>query len=261
MAVVTLTTDFGLEDAYVGQVKGAILSVCPGASLVDLTHAIPPQDVRRAAVIVARSAGHFPAGTVHLAVVDPGVGTRRRALAVRSGEQLFVAPDNGLLTLVLQADTRAKVRLLNNPGFLSPTISPTFHGRDVFAPAAGHLACGLPLNRLGPRVDDPVLLELARPAWSRGRLKGEVLFVDHFGNLITNLPADKILDAPRSGSPRFKLGQKTLPGLHLTYAEVDEGLPLALIGSLDLVEIAVNQGRADEYFGVREGAAVEAVWE
>ncbi|MBW2618578.1 MAG: SAM-dependent chlorinase/fluorinase [Deltaproteobacteria bacterium] len=258
--IITLTTDFGLIDAYVGQVKGVILGLCPEAVVVDLTHQVPPRHILRAGLIVASSQASFPAGTIHLAVVDPGVGTTRRALVVSAGGHLFVAPDNGLLTPILRDHPQARVWVISEKAYLRPCISPTFHGRDIFAPAAGHLAAGLSPALLGPEIDDPVRLDLDQPRWEGQILKGQVLFSDHFGNLITNITAAQLDRAGLPGAPRFKLAGQILTGLHLTYAEVKPGKPLALIGSLDLVEIGVNQGRADEFFQAGEGAAVEVIW-
>ena len=258
--IITLTTDFGLADAYVGQVKGIILGLCPEATVVDLTHLVPPQDVLRAGLIVASSQASFPAGTIHLAVVDPGVGTSRRALVVSAGGHIFLAPDNGLLTPVLRDHPQARVWVISEMAYLRPRISPTFHGRDVFAPAAGHLAAGLSPALLGPAIDDPARLETPQPRWEAHALKGQVLFSDRFGNLITNIPAAQLDRPGLASAPRFKLAGQILTGLHLTYAEVEPGAPLALIGSLDLVEIGVNQGRADEFFQVGEGTEVEVVW-
>ncbi len=264
MPIVTLTTDFGLDDPYVGQVKGVILSLCPEATLVDLSHHIPAQDVMRAAVVVAESHRYFPAGTIHLAVVDPGVGTQRRALVVEARDQLFIAPDNGLLTLVLSGlDIEAgevEIHVISETKYLNRNISPTFHGRDVFAPAAGHLANGLNPAELGPKVNDPVLLDLLKPEKSVKKITGRVLYVDHFGNLITNIPAADILDRHRGRVPTIRLAGHTLTGLHVTYAEVEPGQPLALIGSLELLEISVNLGRADEFFDAGQGEPVEVSW-
>lgn len=257
MRIVTLTTDFGLTDPYLGQVKGVILGLCPQAVLTDLTHLIEPRHILQGALVVAESAPYFPAGTIHLAVVDPGVGTERRAMVVQAEGQLFVAPDNGLLTPVIKRNRKARIRLVTNKDYLRPTISPTFHGRDIFAPAAGHLAAGLAPSKLGPKIDDPVLLEWPEPVLSHGRIKGQVLSVDRFGNLITNISTEMICQSHGSKPPRIELGGQSLIGLHLTYAEEDPGQPLALIGGLDLLEIAVNQGRADEFFGLRQGAEVE----
>ena len=257
MPIITLTTDFGLTDPYVGQVKGVLLSLCPEARLVDLSHQIPAQDLRRAAVILSTSAVHFPAGTIHLAVVDPGVGTARRAVIVQADGRTFIAPDNGLLTNIIKTAAKVKCRVIQNQDYLSPRISPTFHGRDVFAWAAGHLAAGLAPAELGPKIDDPLLLDWPVPAIRRGRIKGRVLFADRFGNLITDIPADLILKLPAINSPQVKIGDLTLEGLHLTYAEVPEGKPLALIGSFDLLEVALNQGRADQALGLGPGAEVE----
>ncbi len=259
MPIVTLTTDFGLGDTYVGQVKGVILGICPQAVLVDLTHLIPAQEVARAALALYSSYSFFPAGTIHLAVVDPGVGTLRRALAAKADGHVFVAPDNGTLTLVLQKHPDAEIRQITSPNHLRARISPTFHGRDIFAPAAGHLAAGLDMAELGPPVDDIVHLDLPRPRMKGGRIMGQVIHVDRFGNLITNITVDQILKSPRNSSPNFHLAGRELKGLHLTYAEVEAGQPLALVGSLDLVEIAINQGRADKFFEAGAGATVEVV--
>ncbi len=257
MPIITLTTDFGLADPYVGQVKGVLLTLCPEARLVDLSHHIPPHDLRRAAVILAASAPHFPGETIHLAVVDPGVGTARRAIVVRADGRTFVAPDNGLLSHVIKTGSHVKCRVIVNQKYLSPKISPTFHGRDVFAWAAGHLAAGLDPVELGPRIDDPHLLDWPVPVLKNGRIKGRVLFADRFGNLVTDIPSQLILKSPTIRSPEIRIGDHALNGLHLTYAEVGEGLPLALIGSFDLLEIALNQGRADKYLGLGPGASVE----
>ena len=257
MPIITLTTDFGLTDPYVGQVKGVLLTLCPQAQLVDLSHQIPAHDLRRAAVILSTSAPHFPAETIHLAVVDPGVGTARRAIIVQADGRFFIAPDNGLLTNTIKTAAKAKCRVILNQELLSPRISPTFHGRDVFAWAAGRLASGVSPVQLGPRIKDPLLLDWPVPRIKNGRILGQVLFADRFGNLVTDIPADLILKIPAPKSPRIRIGDLTLNGLHLTYAEVPEGKPLALIGSFDLLEIALNQGRADEVLGLGPGTEVE----
>lgn len=257
MPIITLTTDFGLADPYVGQVKGVLLSLCPQARLVDLSHQVPPQDLRVAGLILSTSVEHFPKETIHLAVVDPGVGTSRRALVVRAEGRTFVAPDNGLLTGIIREAGKVRCRVIANKEYLSPRISPTFHGRDIFAWAAGRLAAGLEPSKLGPEVEDPLLLDWPRPALKGRKIQGRVLFADRFGNLITDIPARLILDSPSSGVPEVRIGEQVLKGLHLTYAEAGAGQLLALIGSFDHLEIARNLGRADQEPGLAPGAEVE----
>lgn len=255
--MVTLTTDFGLTDAYVGQVKGVILGLCPQVTLVDLSHDIPPQEVDRAGLVVASSIPYFPPGTIHLAVVDPGVGTSRRAILVLAAGQMFIAPDNGLLTRVLKADPKAKIREIINPALMNERISPTFHGRDVFAPVAGRLAAGLAPAEVGPRLGNPILSEPDLPVLDRGTIRGRVIYADRFGNLVTNIPVAMVEKSPGPGPVKVRIGGRELTGLHLTYAEKEEGRPMALVGGLDYLEVAVNKGRADEYFGLDPGAEVE----
>ncbi len=187
MPIVTLLTDFGLEDEYVGVMKGVILSIAPQVRLVDLTHSVPPQDVRRAALILMNAAPYFPPDTVHLAVVDPGVGTERRPIAVRTGRGTFVGPDNGLFSFVLaEMETWTAVEL-REPAYRLPLVSTTFHGRDIFAPAAAHLASGVPVEALGPVVNNLATLPLPRLEIGESSLEGEILYADRFGNLVTSI--------------------------------------------------------------------------
>jgi hypothetical protein len=245
--VIALLTDFGLRDHYVGTMKGAILSVCPEASLVDVLHEVPPQDVAAGALALDAAYRYFPAGTVFVAVVDPGVGSERRPVVVGAGRWLFVGPDNGLFTFVLEAHPSARVRLLANPLFHALPQSAVFHGRDLFGPAAAHLARGLPFEEAGPAVADAVRLPAARPRRSGDGWEGRVLVADRFGNLVTNLlEADlRALAGHDLGRLRVRLGGQALP-LVRTYSDVAPGEPCALVGSSGRLEIAVNRGRADE---------------
>jgi S-adenosylmethionine hydrolase len=245
--IITLLTDYGTGDTYVAEVKGALLSRVPEATLVDVTHEVPPGDVATAAWLLARAASRFPDGTVHLAVVDPGVGTKRRALAAQAGPQCFVAPDNGLLTWVLDKRPR---RVVAVP--IPPEASPTFHGRDVFAPAAAELALGRSLDAVGSPVDDPVLLP--RPSLTRagGDQVGQVVHVDRFGTLVTNIPAARV-----AVGAAVRVGVYDLV-LRSTFADVPPGDPVAFVGSGGTVEIAVRDGRADTVLGVTRGAEVRA---
>jgi S-adenosyl-L-methionine hydrolase (adenosine-forming) len=217
---------------YVGVMKAVILSVNPAAQLVDLTHEVPPQDVRAGAFLLAQAMAWCPRGTVHLAVVDPGVGTARRAIAVESAGQFFVGPDNGLLSLAAKKISRAVI--LNIPR----TASATFHGRDVFAPAAARLSLGEKLESLGRPAGRLLQLPKAR---------GEIVWIDHFGNLITDLKTLK---------GELRAGDFRTRKLHRTYGEVGSGEPLALLGSHGFVEIAVRNGSAEKLLGISRGARV-----
>lgn len=266
--IITLITDFGTADGYVGAMKGVMLSICPQAQLVDITHNIPPQDLYRAAFSLYQAAPFYPANTVHLVVVDPGVGTSRRPLALRAGNMTFVGPDNGVFSLI--ARPPQQVVALENPNYLADDISNTFHGRDVFAPAAAHLAGGVPLIELGPAVDDWVTLPFPtitlRPPY---KVLGEVLYLDHFGNAVCNIGVLRWKGSALELNPLFAKGDPvTLPAqvvvqfdhyqfpLRRTYGEVPSGQPLTLIGSSGLLEIAVRDGHAGQVLNIRPGDMV-----
>jgi S-adenosylmethionine hydrolase len=252
---VTLTTDFGLTDHYVAEMKGVIVGLAPGAALIDVTHAIPPQDVRRAAFLIAELAAAFPAGTVHLAVVDPGVGSERAILAVSADEQFYIAPDNGLLTFVLRRNPGAQIACVTSETLRRKIVTNTFHGRDVMAPAAAHLLNRVPFFELGPRLDRPPI-ELADTgvALTADGIRGDVAWIDHFGNLVTNIEAKSIGLEPERVRARF--GSHVVLRLHRFYAEVPQGEPLLLVGSSGRLEIAVNGGNAARFFGAFPGMHV-----
>lgn len=253
MSIVTLTTDFGLADSYVAVMKGVILGIAPAAQLVDITHQIAPQNVREAAYVLSTALAHFPPDTVHLVVVDPGVGSARRPLALQVGAARFVGPDNGVLAPAL-ASGPASIVHLDNPRYWRPVVSQTFHGRDIFAPAAAHLAAGVPLTRLGAPVDDPVLLDLAQPArLASGALRGQVVHVDRFGNLISDIPARWLAGAAWT----VCIAGLELDGVQPTYASAAEGQLLALVSSGDTLEVAVRGGSAAQRLGVDAGEPVE----
>ena len=254
MSIITLTTDFGTRDYYAGAVKGVILSINPATRLVDLTHHLPPQDVLAGAFVLRHAAREFPAGTIHLAVVDPGVGSQRRALALRSGGHLWVGPDNGLFSFALDAPD-CEVHEITHPELAGSRRSSTFHGRDLFAPAAARLSLGFPLAECGDLVNDPVRLAAARPQRRADRIVGQVIHVDHFGNLVTNITAGD-LAAWRDGL-RLRLNTgHLLTRLCRTYADVEPGDLLALVGSADLLEISVNGGSAARTLGLDRCAPV-----
>lgn len=254
---ISLLTDFGLEDAYIGQMKGAILSRNPTVRIVDLCHAIPSQDVQAAALMLQASWPFLPAGTVHLTVVDPGVGSDRRILAALSAEHLFIAPDNGLLYPLLEDGTIRQVRFLDNPALVAAAISPTFHGRDIMAPAAAMLAGGFPFAKAGPAIKHAVCvhLHLPKPVLKDGCLQGQILGRDHFGNLRSNISkADLQTFASLTDLLVHICGQQL--SVSRTYTDTPPGTLLALIDSSGYLEIAVNQGSAAEMLACTAGEPV-----
>jgi len=246
MSIITLTTDFGASDGYVGTMKGVILSIAPNVTLVDITHEVAPQHIRQAAYVLHAAASYFPHGTIHLAVVDPGVGSRRRALVVRTSRGFLVGPDNGLFTLFLADEPDAECRSITNPAFMLPRVSATFHGRDIFAPVAAHLARRLDfsaeLSEFGPRVSDPETLAIPKPIQQAdGNWLGQVLFADHFGNLITSITADVLANI---GSVEILIGQILITGIKRTFADAAPGELVALVGSSGHLEISIVDGNA-----------------
>ena len=251
MAIVTMLSDFGERDGYVAAMKGVVLSLAPSAVVVDAGHAVPRGDVEAAAFVIFQYSSLFPAGTVHLAVVDPGVGGDRRALSLEVDGRFVVAPDNGLVSRVLRAAASWRGVQISDPDvFRSPTSS-TFHGRDIFAPAAGHLAGGGSLADLGPPLADPVLLDRVDPHREDGAVYGRVVHTDRFGNLISDIPADWV-----DGRYRFRVEGRDVGPLRASYSDVPSGQPVVLIGSLGTVEVAVRDGSATASLGVERGAAV-----
>ena len=266
-APICFLSDFGLKDGYVGVVKGVVSSIEPALQVIDLSHAVPPGDVRAGAFILMTSLSYFPEGTVFLAVVDPGVGTERAGVAVKAGVYHFVGPDNGVLSWALrQLDTEQQLveqagtlRLpagmsvvqLAESRFWRPTLSATFHGRDIFGPVAAHLAAGVPLGELGPSIQSMRAIPFPMPLNSGRELRGEVIHVDHFGNLITNLrPAHVPPDAV------IRLGGRSVAGLSPHYQQADQ--LIALVGSSGLIEVAAPNGSAATLLGLDVGAAVTA---
>jgi S-adenosylmethionine hydrolase len=243
--IITLLTDFGLQDSYVGEMKGVLLSLAPRVELVDLSHDIARGDVRAGQFVLSRAWPRFPAGTIHVAVIDPGVGTERRALAAEVQGHFFVAPDNGLLSS-LPASARC-VAIAAPRG-----AAPTFHGRDVFAPAAAALANGTSLSHLGHPVTDAMQLPPAVPRTTAGGLVGEVLHVDHFGTLITNIPAELVPTGARVAISNTDVGP-----VRRTFGDVAPGALLAFVGSGGTIEVAVRNGSAARALNANAGAAVK----
>jgi len=240
--LITLTTDFGLEDPYVGEMKGVMLAINPAVQLVDLSHGIHPQDVNHGAYVVAAACRFFPAYSVHLVVVDPGVGSERRCIAVRTARGYFVAPDNGVLSRVLAREAMLEAVELSNPAYWRTPTSATFHGRDIFAPVAAHLSLGKPLATFGPPIADPIVLPLpAPPHKADGTIVGTVIHVDRYGNLITNIAGD---DLRPKEAIQVQIGRHLIHAVQQTFSSVRTGETLAYIGSNDTLEIAVRNGNA-----------------
>jgi S-adenosylmethionine hydrolase len=255
--IITLTTDFGLIDPYAAEMKAAILNICPNAVIVDITHEIAKFNIRVGAYVLASAVPYFPEGSIHVAVVDPGVGTQRRPILIQTKQGFFAGPDNGLLVLVAEKQTIIRVNELTNPRFMLPKVSNTFHGRDIFAPAAAHL-----LNGAKPAEFGPEIREAAKPAFTKvtrrnSALAGEVLHVDGFGNIITNINEKEVEQSAVKGAVNVELaGYKLKMKFCKAYGETKPREPLALIGSHGFLEIALNQGNAAAKFKTKAGDQV-----
>ena len=252
--IITLTTDFGLKDPYVAEMKAAIVGICPSAVIVDITHEVKKFDIRMGAFMLACAAPYFPKGTIHVAVVDPGVGSQRRPLIILTSQGIFVGPDNGVLVLAAEKQDIIGAREITNPKLMLPNVSDTFHGRDVFAPAAAKLASGVPPNSFGPEVCEAIKPDFAKVGFENGTLMGEILHVDGFGNLTTNVDERHLnrLHTKEAVNVRLGGGEKQLK-LGKTYAEVNLKEAMVLLGSQGFVEIAVNQGSAARKFKAKAG--------
>ena len=255
--LVALLTDFGTRDHYAGTMKGVIAGLCPDVLLIDITHEITPHDVLGGALELAASFRYFPTGTIFVAVVDPGVGSSRRGIVADVGDYRFVAPDNGVLTLVLQEAKPKKVVELTERRYARPTLSRTFEGRDRFAPAAGWLARGIEPTAMGRPLGRWQTLAVPRPAADAQQLRGEILRVDHFGNLISNIDRSTFDTFRHERAIRIRLGTHEVERLVQTYAEAPEGTICALFGSTDHLEVARNGGNAAEHLACGRGAPLQ----
>lgn len=254
--LITLTTDFGAGSPYVAQMKGVILSLCRDADVIDISHAIRPQDVQQGAIALADATPRFPAGTIHVAVVDPGVGTSRRILYAEIGPQRYIAPDNGLLSRLTRHTPAGRVLSIENPSHWLPFRSHTFHGRDIMAPVAARLAAGLDPAQLGPPCEAPVTIDWPVVRQANGQVHGEVLIVDSFGNVITNIEQADLaaLDEPSSLVVRCK--DRRIRGIVTTYGAAMTGEVVALFDSQGRLEIAVVGGNASTEIGLTPGQPV-----
>lgn len=253
--LITLTTDFGYNDPYVGIMKGVILRIAPEVQIVDLNHGITPQDIRAAALSLAASVDSFPDGTVHVVVVDPGVGSERRAIVIESASHYFVGPDNGVLSLALKGKEPARILDLSNETYHLQPKSGTFHGRDVFAPVAAHLARGVPLDDFGASLEDCVRLRWPRVDHAGDSILGEISYIDRFGNLFTNIGESDLMSLS-AGRIRLRLGEIDILGLSPNYAAGQGNRLIALINSWGLVEIAIFKGNAASQTGAQLGDKV-----
>ena len=259
MPLITLLTDFGRRDHYVGVMKGVILQIAPQTAVIDITHEIDPHDIVRAAFVLRQVWSWYPPGTIHIAVVDPGVGSTRRIIAGRYAGQVVLAPDNGLISMVHRELRLEAMHVVENRKYMLSAVSATFHGRDVMAPAAAHLAGGVPIQNLGPPTDRIEILQLATPrVLPNHGIRGQVLCHDHFGNLITNVTRQHLIATPQyHRHTQVYLGDRCVGPIRTSYHEVASGEPLALIGSSDHLEIAINCGNAARSLAPPPNATIE----
>jgi len=254
--IVTLITDFGMEDPYVGMMKGVILSVNPCARIIDISHHVKAGSIARAAHILQDTYPYFPEGTIHITVVDPGVGSKRRAIILMAQSHLFVGPDNGIFWPIIDLHQDIKIIHITETKYFLPDVSNTFHGRDIFAPVAAHLSKGADPLEMGPTISDPVKLPLHASNQKGGALYGEVVSVDHFGNLITNIHRKEIEGFAGGRALIIWLQDLLIEGMRGTYAECGKGEILSLFGSSGYLEIAVNLGRASDLLGLDEAEII-----
>ncbi|HEX9916600.1 MAG TPA: SAM-dependent chlorinase/fluorinase [candidate division Zixibacteria bacterium] len=249
---VTLTTDFGLNDSYVGQVKGVILKINPNVNLIDITHQIPAWDVLRGAFVLNSFYKYFPKGTIHLVVVDPTVGSKRKRLLIQTRDYVFVGPDNGIFSFIYENEEIREILEIRNNKFFLNQESSTFHARDIFAPVVGYLSWGVEISQFGPKVKDCVKLNLPLPEIKKDSIKGEIIYIDRFGNLISNISREH-LNGFEKTKVSLTIGNRKIEKLSRSYSDAKPKQILALVNSSNLLEISVRQNRADEVLNVKIG--------
>jgi len=254
--IITLTTDFGTTDIFVGVMKGVILNINPEAKIIDITHDIKPQDVCSGAFLLNSAYRYFPAGTIHMAVIDPGVGSARRAIAVETERYYFVAPDNGLLSYVLGNETVRYTTNLTNPKYFLPQVSNTFHGRDIFAPVAAHISRGVSLNSLGEKITNITQIPISTPHISESEIIGKIIYIDRFGNLITNISYQLFESVRKGRSFTIFVKDRKVQQICRAYTESSAGEILAIFSSFGNLEIAINERNAAETLGVKKGEPI-----
>ena len=255
MSVITLTTDFGHNDWFVGTMKGVIATINPSAKVIDITHGIPSGDIRAGAFALMAGYGYFPRKTIHVAVVDPGVGSKRGTVAIETTDHIFLGPDNGVLSWAVRGEEIKSIRSIENRKLALKEISSTFHGRDVFAPAAAHLSKGIKVSRVGSPRGDFQELAWPTPEYRDGALHGEVVYIDHFGNAITNIGTGE-LSGFNGVEIRTSVGRSVIEGRFQCYADGKPGRPEVLVSSSGLLEIAINRGSAAAQLKLRVGTPV-----
>jgi len=252
MTILTITTDFGNQNGFVGTMKGVIWGIAPDAKIADITHEIPAQDIRTGAITLWRAAAYYPAGSVHVAVIDPGVGTKRRAIAAKLGDQYYVMPDNGLITPMLEdaevAGLEVRIVHLDKPEYWLPQVYTTFHGRDIFAPVGAHLAAGIPLETLGTVIDDPVRLPLPKPVKTDEGIEGSIVIIDIFGNCSTNV---RVSEVPHLESATLFIAGQVIRGILPSYGHAKIGNLVAVTDSEGFIEVAVVNGSAAKTNGIK----------
>jgi S-adenosyl-L-methionine hydrolase (adenosine-forming) len=251
---ITLTTDFGLAAPYAGSMKGIILGILPDATIVDISHDVAPQNIRQAAYVLGAVTPYFPDGTVHVVVVDPGVGSERRPITVFTKQACFVGPDNGVFSRIYQQEEVTEIRQLSNTAYHLPVVSSTFHGRDIFAPVAAHIAAGVPPSAFGPTLSDPIIIHFPTPEQlPDGRIQGEIIYADEFGNLISNIPVKAPFD---QGACTIEIAGVSITALNAAYSDVQSQELVALSSSTGYVEIAKRNGSAARHLSVGAGESL-----
>ncbi len=252
-SIVTLTTDFGKNDYYAAAMKGVILRINPEINIIDLSHEISPFNIMEANFFLANCCTYFPEGTIHIAVIDPGVGTKRDPIVVSAGSQVFVCPDNGLLTLISKKLQIKEARVINNKAIMPEYLSSTFHGRDIFAPVAANLASGTKIENVGYKLDKITMIDIPAPIIEKGKITGEIIHIDKFGNLISNIDHNFF---EKGKKYEILIKNKRLDKINQAYGEKKKNELLALIGSSNLLEISVNQGNASKTLSINIGEKI-----
>lgn len=256
MEIITLITDFGNKDGYVGAMKGVMLDINPNLHIVDITHDISPQDIGEASFVLMTTFPFFPKGTIHLAVVDPGVGSLRRPLATKASDHIFVGPDNGIFGFLCHRGKKPEIYEITENRFFRHEISYTFHGRDLFAPVAAHLSLGLALNRVGKPISHIEEGTSFKPFVEEGFIQGEIIYVDRFGNLITNITKELVEKVAKGRDVEIRAGEKVILGISQFYSQEAPGEVLALFGSSSFMEISINMGNAAQKLKMGKGDKV-----
>ncbi len=250
---ITLLTDFGTKDPYTASLKGAILTINPKVDIIDITHDIPPQDIFEAAFILKCTYKFFPRDTIHIAVVDPGVGGSRRPILVKTRDYMFVGPDNGIFSFILEEEEEKYIYHLNNRKYHLPVISDTFHGRDIFAPVAAHLSLGVNPEKVGELIETAFVLDIPKPEIKKGKICGTIIHVDRFGNLITNISSHLFNNFVGNNPFEIELAQRTIKKINRAYSESNPGELLAIFGSAGFLEISINLGNCSRELSLGKG--------